>query len=87
MFSLMPWIVKFVPGLSGYNKVKEAASGQYSFMKQLIDEQYRSYDENHERHFLDLYFKEMKSEQQNKYFKNADFGCTKSGVTFNSLQI
>lgn len=73
----MPWIVKIFPGLSGYDKLKRATSGQHQFMKDLIDEQYRTYDENHERHFLDLYFKEMKTEQRNKHFRHADFGCTK----------
>lgn len=80
MLSLLPWVVKIFPGLSGYDKIKKAASGQYNFMKNLVDEQYKTYDENHERHFLDLYFKEMKAKeakQSNKNFQHADFGCTK----------
>lgn len=75
MLSIIPWIVKIFPGLSGYAKLKQAADGQHDFMKNLIDEQYRTYDENHERHFLDLYFKEMKAEQRNKNFMHADFAC------------
>lgn len=87
MLSLMPWIVKIFPGLSGYNTLKEATSGQYEFMKNLIDEQYRTYSENHERHFLDLYFKEMKSNQRNKKYQHADFGCKEHKViTFNYRQ-
>lgn len=77
MLSLMPWIVKIFPGLSGYDNLKKAVSGQHNFMKKLIDEQYRTFDENHDRHFLDLYFKEMKAKERNKNFRHADFDCTK----------
>lgn len=75
LLSIIPWIVKIFPNLSGYNKLKREAAGQYEFMKNLIDEQFSTYAENHERHFLDLYFKEMKTENRNKHFRHADFDC------------
>lgn len=75
MFSLMPWVAKIFPNLSDYNKIKEANSVQYDFMKKLIDEQYDTYDENHVRHFLDVYFKEMKATQRSRHYRNADFHC------------
>lgn len=84
MLSFLPWVVKIFPNLSSYNKLREGASGQYKFMKELIDEQYKTYDENYERHFLDLYFKEMKSQQPNKNFKHADFDCKKNGKNVSS---
>ncbi len=77
MFSLLPWIAKLFPNLSGYNTIKQATSAQFDFMKSLVDEQYQSYDESHQRHFLDVYFKEMKAKQRNKNFQHTDFVCTK----------
>ncbi|XP_037033214.1 probable cytochrome P450 304a1 [Bradysia coprophila] len=73
MFSLMPWIAKIFPNQSDYNKIKKATIAQYDFMKKLIDEQYESYDENHVRHFLDVYFKEMKATQRSRNYQHADF--------------
>lgn len=78
MFSMMPWIAKVFPDLSDYKKLRAETAGQYDFMKKLIDEQYRSYDDNHVRHFLDMYFKEMKAKERNKYFPNAEFSCMKN---------
>ncbi|KAG4077443.1 hypothetical protein HA402_002870 [Bradysia odoriphaga] len=73
MMSILPWVVKVFPNLSGYNEIRPAVDGQYEFMKMFIDEQYRTYDDNHERHFLDVYFKEMKAAERNKHFRNAEF--------------
>lgn len=81
MFSLMPWIAKIFPNLSDYNKIKSATVAQYDFMKKLIDEQYESYDENHVRHFLDAYFKEMKAEQRNRNYQHANFNCNTNTTT------
>lgn len=75
LLSIMPWIVKIFPDSTGYTELKPAVKGQYEFMKTIIDEQYRTYDENHERHFLDVYFKEMKAAERSKHFKNAEFSC------------
>lgn len=78
MFSHNPVIAKMFPNLSDYNQIRQAAGAQYEFMKGFIDEQYRTYDDNHERHFLDVYFKEMKATQRNKNFRNADFNCKRN---------
>ncbi|KAJ6636080.1 putative cytochrome P450 [Pseudolycoriella hygida] len=81
LFSFLPWVAKVFPNLSSYTKLRKLSMSQYDFMKKLIDEQYETYDENHERHFLDVYFKEMKASQRNKHYKHADFSYEQLIIT------
>lgn len=37
----------------------------YAFMKKIVEEHYRTFDPNHERSVLDIYFHEMKKAEQN----------------------
>lgn len=34
--------------------------GAYKFIKEIVDKTISTYDENHERNFIDIYIKEMK---------------------------
>lgn len=61
MFGLIPWITKYFPNLSGYKKCREHSQGFFAFVKEIVLEQYNTYDQNIERHFLDIYFKEMQT--------------------------
>lgn len=40
--------------------------------KAIIDDQHRTYDRNHERHFLDIYFKKIEDSKQES---NATHSC------------
>lgn len=61
MFGLVPWITSTFPNLSGYKECREHSQGLYAFAKEIVLDQYNSYDHNIERHFLDIYFKEMQT--------------------------
>ncbi|XP_063706238.1 probable cytochrome P450 304a1 [Culicoides brevitarsis] len=79
LLSVIPWIRYIFPNASGYNKFKLANKGLYKFMKNIIDKQLKSFDINAERHFLDLYFKEMKGITNDKeegfYYKQLILAC------------
>lgn len=50
-------------------------NGLLSIIRQeIIDEQIRTFDENHERSFLDLYIREMKEAEKKQ--ENTTFFCT-----------
>lgn len=61
MFGLVPWITKSFPNLSGYRLCREHALGFYAFVKEIVLQQYNTYNHSNERHFLDVYFKEMQT--------------------------
>ncbi|XP_031625482.1 probable cytochrome P450 304a1 [Contarinia nasturtii] len=65
MFSYNEWIPKLFPKFSEYNLLRETQMKYYNCMKEIIDEQHRTYDRNHERNFLDIYFKKMEDNKDN----------------------
>lgn len=71
MFGLAPWITRAFPNLSGYKACREHSQSFYEFVEELILEQYNTYDRNNERHFLDIYFREMQTDRkyESMYYK------------------
>lgn len=54
----------------------------YAFMKELVQEHYRTFDPDHERSVLDLYFREMKKAETKD--EPTFFFCKKKHVTIAS---
>lgn len=59
LFSMLPWTKWAAPRASGYRDVRESAMDLYWFAQRIVDAQHRTFDPEHERHFLDIYFKEL----------------------------
>uniref|UniRef100_A0A1L8E4N0 Putative cytochrome n=1 Tax=Nyssomyia neivai TaxID=330878 RepID=A0A1L8E4N0_9DIPT len=64
LLSIIPWIRHFFSGKSGYNSLKEGNSAIYKLMKTIIDKHKESFDETHERNFIDLYMRELKAQEK-----------------------
>lgn len=68
LLSVIPWIRHLFPEKSGYKSLLKANQGLYKFIKAFLDKQVDTYDETHERHFVDMYIAEMrKSDKNNDY--------------------
>ncbi|XP_053603696.1 probable cytochrome P450 304a1 [Plodia interpunctella] len=57
--SLTPWLKDVAPSWSGYTNLREGVQHFLSFFENLIKQVLDTYDESHERHFLDAYIKKM----------------------------
>ncbi|XP_059610795.1 probable cytochrome P450 304a1 [Phlebotomus argentipes] len=72
LLSIIPWIRFFFPGKSDYINLRDGNDGVYKFIKSIIDKHLESFDESHERNFIDLYIQQMKAQQkegtENPYF-------------------
>lgn len=60
IFSIVPWMAKYFPNLSGFNQVKKGNEGVYEFIKDVVDRQIETYDPKYERNVIDLYITEMR---------------------------
>lgn len=47
----------------------------------MVDEQIRTFDENHERHFIDMYIKQIRKAEANPN-QNSSFSCNIHGHSF-----
>uniref|UniRef100_A0A1B0BLX1 Cytochrome P450 n=1 Tax=Glossina palpalis gambiensis TaxID=67801 RepID=A0A1B0BLX1_9MUSC len=65
MISIMPWIRYVFPKWSGYNVLRESNLYMHEFFSKIIDYHLKTYDENYERNFLDVYIKEMLKAESN----------------------
>ncbi|XP_055385018.1 probable cytochrome P450 304a1 [Condylostylus longicornis] len=72
LLSIMPWIRFIFPNLSSFKPLRETSKGLYIFIKDLIDKNMKTYKENEERNFIDLYVKEMKK-MENQGVNNSSF--------------
>ncbi|XP_055924040.1 probable cytochrome P450 304a1 [Eupeodes corollae] len=63
ILSVIPWIRHLFPEKSSYRPMLESNRFLYKFFEDLIQKYSKTFDENHERNFVDLYLKEMKKEQ------------------------
>lgn len=61
MFSLIPWLSKYFGDRSDFNAIREASIDLHGLVKEMIVQQWNTYDPTIERHFLDIYFKEIKA--------------------------
>lgn len=75
LLSIVPWIRHIFPELSSYRKIRQGNGMVYNFMKALVDKHLKTFDENHERNFIDMYIREIK-ESQKLGFENSSFHCS-----------
>lgn len=68
LLSIIPWIRHIFPNGSSYNQITKGNEIVYNFMKALVDKHIATYDENHERNFIDMYIGEMRQNQQEPSF-------------------
>ncbi|XP_055317679.1 probable cytochrome P450 304a1, partial [Sitodiplosis mosellana] len=80
MFSYNPWIPKLFPKFSEYDLLRDTSMKLYKSIKAICDDQYKTFDPNHERHFMDIYFKkidETKGDPKSTYsYKQMIMLCT-----------
>ncbi|XP_026755352.2 probable cytochrome P450 304a1 [Galleria mellonella] len=64
--SLTPWLKDVLPNYSGYNALKKGNQCLLDFFTDLVNNVVATHDPSHDRHFLDMYIKKMKSEIDEK---------------------
>ncbi|XP_013200171.2 uncharacterized protein LOC106142814 [Amyelois transitella] len=62
--SLTPWLKDLAPGWSGYSGLRKGNQYFLDFFTNLINQEMSTFDESHQRHFLDVYIKKMREEQR-----------------------
>nr|QEP99753.1 cytochrome P450 monooxygenase CYP304F17 [Glyphodes pyloalis] len=60
--SLTPWLKDVLPNFSGYNGLRKGNQYLLDFFTKLVKEVMDTQEDNHDRHFLDMYVKKMKEE-------------------------
>ncbi|CAK1545867.1 unnamed protein product [Leptosia nina] len=63
---ITPWLKNILPKFSGYKDLTDGTNAVIDFYKDIIEDAIATYDDNHERHFLDIYIKQMKQEINDK---------------------
>lgn len=74
LLSIIPWIRFIFPEGSSYNNILKGNGMVYNFMKLLVDKHIKTFDEHHERNFIDLYIREMKEAEKLGY-ENSSYHC------------
>lgn len=74
LLSVIPWIRYLFPEKCDYKILLKSNQGLYNFMKRFVDKQVDTYDENHQRHFLDMYIAEIRKSEKNNDFSGG-FCC------------
>lgn len=74
LLSVLPWIRHVFPEKSDYINLRDGNEGLYKFIKLIVDKHLETFDDSHERNFIDLYIREMKA-QQEQGIKNPVFHC------------
>lgn len=74
LLSIIPWIRHIFPNWSGYNQIRQGNSMVYNFIKGIVDKHMETYNENHERNFIDMYIGEMHQLQKSSN-KESSFHC------------
>ncbi|XP_058811722.1 probable cytochrome P450 304a1 [Topomyia yanbarensis] len=59
ILSLLPWLKNIFPNATNYNGIREASLAVNAFIESIVQKHLASYDGNHIRSFLDLYFRDM----------------------------
>lgn len=77
LLSLVPWIRHIFPNWSSYNAICKGNGMVYNFMKALVDKHVDTFDENHERNFIDMYIGEMRQLEKSGH-TNSSFHCKDS---------
>lgn len=74
LFSVLPILTTLCPEACDYKIVRESAMIIRQIFKDLLDEQIKTYDENHERHFVDVYIKKWR-EMERSSAELSTFSC------------
>ncbi|XP_055697775.1 probable cytochrome P450 304a1 [Phlebotomus papatasi] len=64
LLSVVPWIRHIFPEKSDYVNLRDGNEGLYKFIKLIVDKHVETFDNSHERNFIDLYIREMKAQQE-----------------------
>lgn len=75
MYSLIPSIAKWFPETSDYNAARNASIGLYTIFKDIVDEHISTYDETHERNFIDMFIRKMQESQASGDDETTPFSC------------
>lgn len=68
-FSLLPSWRHFFPNGSGYTNCRQSSLKMHAFAQEIVEKEYATFDAAHERHFLDLYFKEIRTNDRTISFQ------------------
>ncbi|PNF22710.1 putative cytochrome P450 304a1 [Cryptotermes secundus] len=63
--ALTPWIRHIFPQKSGFTQIRNTNTKLVEVIKKTIDEHIRTHSEDHMRDFIDIYIKEMKTNENN----------------------
>nr|ARA91628.1 cytochrome P450 monooxygenase [Pieris rapae] len=63
---ITPWLKNILPKWCGYHDAVEGTNTIKGIFREIIREAIETYDESHERHFIDAYIKRMKQELKEK---------------------
>lgn len=75
-FSLVPSWRYFFPNGCGYVACRQSSLRMHEFAHAIVEREYGTFDGEHERHFLDLYFKEMREAVEQQASESAvSFQC------------
>lgn len=66
-FGMVPWIRFFFPEASSYKQCRDGSMAMFDLMKGIVDKQIASYQEGHERNFIDIYMNEMKTDDNSGF--------------------
>lgn len=82
LLSIIPWIRYLFPNWSAYNPLRKGNGMVYNFMKVLVDKHMETFDENHERNFIDMYIAEMRR-FQGQGLTNSSYHCKRAVSSLN----
>lgn len=60
LYSVIPAVAKLFPEKSDYAAGRRASVRLFEIFKKMIDEQISTYDDSHDRNFIDMYVRKMK---------------------------
>lgn len=68
-------IIKIYKIFNPFDNILQIVSFYFKFyLQKIVDEQIRTYDENHERHFIDMYIKKIRQAEANPN-QSSSFSC------------
>ncbi|XP_031627919.1 probable cytochrome P450 304a1 [Contarinia nasturtii] len=65
LYSIIPSFAKYFPGWSDYKIGRKCSMDLYNYFEQIINEQIQTFDESHERHFVDMYINKLRKQEPN----------------------
>lgn len=64
MMSIIPWIIDWFPGPTGYKELVISNEVVYQFMKSIVDKHLEHHEEYQDESFIGLYIQEIKNAKQ-----------------------